>query len=74
MLPDLVEAGPDGTKYVRSGDIGALLLEALRVLNGKLDAAIQENRRLADRIARLEGAGMKPQTKRGRREAGAAGD
>ena len=74
VLPDLVEAGPDGTKYVRSGDIGALLLEALRVLNGKLDAAIQENRRLADRIARLEGAGMKPQTKRGRREAGAAGD
>ena len=72
VLPDWVETGRDGTKYLRSGDIGALLLEAFRALHGKLERSLEDNRALAARLAKLEGAASPP--RRRRRGADAAGD
>lgn len=56
VLPDWVEADPDGTKYVRTADIGALLVEATRVLDGQLKEAREEIRKLSARVTKLESA------------------
>jgi hypothetical protein len=59
VFPDWVGSGPDGLKYVRSENLAALTIEAIRELAERVRSLTEENHKLIRRVDRLEKAKQK---------------